>query len=151
MGRMHSNGKGVAQSAIPYNRSAPEWAKMTTEELNTIIAGMARKGVNPSRIGTILRDQHGVGQIHAVTGNKIVRMLRSQGLAPEIPEDLYMMIKRAVSIRKHIERNPRDKDSKYRLILIESRIHRLSRYYRATKKVAPSFKYEAATANQIVA
>lgn len=46
------------------------------------------------------------------------------GLAPEIPEDLYCLIKKAVSVRKHLERNRKDKDSKFRLILIESRIHR---------------------------
>lgn len=46
------------------------------------------------------------------------------GLAPEIPEDLYHLIKKAVSVRKHLERNRKDKDSKFRLILVESRIHR---------------------------
>jgi ribosomal protein S15P/S13E len=53
-----------------------------------------------------------------------------QGLAPEIPEDLYYLIKKAVSMRKHLERNRKDKDGKFRLILIESRIHRLARYYK---------------------
>ena len=38
-----------------------------------------------------------------------------------------MLIKKAVAVRKHLERNKKDKDSKFRLILIESRIHRL--YY----------------------
>lgn len=33
---------------------------------------------------------------------------------------------------QHLERNRKDKDSKFRLILIESRIHRLARYYRTT-------------------
>ena len=42
----------------------------------------------------------------------------------QIPEDLYFLIKKAVSVRKHLERNRKDKDSKFRLILIESRIHR---------------------------
>lgn len=28
-----------------------------------------------------------------------------QGMAPEIPEDLYHLIKKAVNIRKHLERN----------------------------------------------
>jgi hypothetical protein len=46
------------------------------------------------------------------------------GLAPAIPEDLYMLIKKAVAVRKHLDRNKKDKDSKFRLILIESRIHR---------------------------
>jgi len=35
-----------------------------------------------------------------------------------------MLIKKAVAVRKHLERNKKDKDSKFRLILIESRIHR---------------------------
>ena len=35
---------------------------------------------------------------------------------------------RQVTIRKHLERNRNDKDSKFRLILVESRIHRISRY-----------------------
>lgn len=62
------------------------------------------------------------------------------GLAPEIPEDLYHLIKKAVSIRKHLERNRKDKDSKFRLILVESRIHRLARYYKKTKKLPPVWK-----------
>ena len=60
----------------------------------------------------------------SVTGNKILRILKKSGLAPAIPEDLYMLIKKAVAGRKHLERNKKDKDSKFRLILIESRIHR---------------------------
>ena len=39
-----------------------------------------------------------------------------------------MLIKKAVQVRKHLERNCKDKDSKFHLILIESRIHRLARY-----------------------
>lgn len=62
------------------------------------------------------------------------------GLAPEIPEDLYHLIKKAVAIRKHLERNRKDKDSKFRLILVESRIHRLARYYKKTKKLPPVWK-----------
>lgn len=27
------------------------------------------------------------------------------GLAPELPEDLYSLIKKAVNVRKHLERN----------------------------------------------
>ncbi|KAF3618119.1 40S ribosomal protein S13 [Capsicum annuum] len=54
------------------------------------------------------------------------------GLAPEIPEDLYHLIKKAVTIRKNLERSRKDKDSKFRLILVESRIHRLARYYKKT-------------------
>merc|ERR1712003_336054 len=104
-----------------------------------------------SQIGVILRDSNGIAQVSAVTGQKIVRILKAKGLAPEIPEDLYMLIKKAVSVRKHLERNRKDKDSKFRLILIESRIHRLARYYRTSRKLPPNWKYESATASTMVA
>jgi ribosomal protein S15P/S13E len=45
----------------------------------------------------------------------------TSGLAPAIPEDLYYMIKKAVNVRRHLERNRKDKDSKFRLILVEVR------------------------------
>lgn len=86
----------------------------------------------PSQIGVVLRDSHGVTQVNAVTGSKILRILKSQGLAPDIPEDLYHLIKKAVSMRKHLEANRKDRDSKFRLILVESRIHRLARYYKVS-------------------
>ncbi|GAA6041441.1 hypothetical protein NBRC10512_006007 [Rhodotorula toruloides] len=60
-------------------------------------------------------------------------------------------IKKAVQVRKHLERNRNDKDSKFRLILIESRIHRLARYYRTKGQLAPTFKYEAASASTMIA
>lgn len=53
----------------------------------------------------ILRDSHGVAQVRFVTGNKILRILKSKGLAPDLPEDLYQLIKKAVAVRKHLERN----------------------------------------------
>ncbi|GAA6013826.1 hypothetical protein JCM11491_000437 [Sporobolomyces phaffii] len=104
--------------------------------------------MTPSQIGVVLRDSHGVAQVKSVTGNKILRILKTNGLAPQIPEDLYF--KKAVQVRKHLERNRHDKDSKFRLILIESRIHRLARYYKTKSQLPPTFKYEAATASTLV-
>ena len=74
--------------------------------------------------GVILRDSHGVAQVKLITGNKILRILKSKGksiatsdlimfessisisgLAPDLPEDLYYLIKKAVAIRKHLEKH----------------------------------------------
>ena len=151
MGRMHSKGKGISKSALPYSRTPPSWLKTSPEEVVQQIVKLARKGVTPSQIGSQLRDSPGIAQVRYVTGSKILRILKSEGLAPEIPEDLYHLIKRAVSVRKHLERNRKDMDSKFRLILIESRIHRLSRYYKTTGAIPPSFKYESSTASTLVA
>jgi len=102
-------------------------------------------------IGVILRDSHGVAQVRFRTGNKILRIVKSMGLAPDLPEDLYYMIKKAVAVRKHLERNRKDKDSKFRLILVESRIHRLARYYKTKGSLPPNWKYESSTASALVA
>lgn len=61
------------------------------------------------------------------------------------------LLPQAVAVRKHLERNRKDKDSKFRLILIESRIHRLARYYKTVGVLPPTWKYESATASTIVA
>ena len=153
MGRMHSSGKGISRSAIPYKRAPPEWlsANMNGDQVSELICKLAKKGLTPSQIGVVLRDSHGVGQVRFITGNKIVRILKANGLAPSMPEDLYHLIKKAVNVRKHLERNRKDRDSKFRLILIESRIHRLARYYKSVQALPPTWKYDSATASALVA
>jgi len=64
---------------------------------------------------------------------------------------LYHLIKKAVAVRKHLERSRKDRDAKYRLILIESRIHRLARYYKRSSQLPPVWKYEASSASALVA
>ena len=67
-----------------------------------------------------------------------------------MPEDLYHLIKKAVAMRKHLERNRNDNDSKFRLIMTESRIQRLARYYKRQGVLAPSWKYDSSTASTLV-
>ena len=151
MGRMHAPGKGISQSALPYRRSVPTWLKLSGDDVQEQIFKLAKKGLTPSQIGVILRDSHGVAQVRFVTGNKVLRILKKKGLAPELPEDLYFLIKKAVAIRKHLERNRKDRDAKFRLILVESRIHRLARYYKTKRALPPTWKYESGTASALVA
>merc|ERR1719195_288772 len=136
--------------ALPYKRSAPSWLKVTTPEVEEVCCKLAKKGLSPSAIGVHLRDNLGIAQVSSVTGSKILRILKGNGLAPEIPEDLYHLIKKALNIRKHLDRNRKDKDSKFRLILVESRIHRLARYYKTVRKLPPNWKYESGTASTLI-
>tara|TARA_A100001015_G_scaffold126359_1_gene140018 strand:+ start:573 stop:953 length:381 start_codon:yes stop_codon:yes gene_type:complete len=125
--------------------------KTDTEEVAALVCKLAKRGMKPSQIGVILRDSKGIPKVKAVTGSTVVRLLKKGGMAPELPEDLYHLIKKAVSVRKHLERNRKDKDSKFRLILIESRIHRISRYYKRSKQLPATWKYESGTASALVA
>ena len=80
MGRMHSSGKGIASSAIPYRRTPASWCKTSSFEVKDLVCKLARKGLTPSSIGVVLRDSHGIGQTRFVTGNKILRILKSTGM-----------------------------------------------------------------------
>ncbi|KZP11387.1 hypothetical protein FIBSPDRAFT_913633 [Athelia psychrophila] len=130
MGCMHAPGKSILRWPPPLRPSLPPgpWLKTTPDDVVEHIIKLTRKGLTPSSIGVTLRDSHGIPQVRFVTGNKILRVLKSNGLAPSIPEDLWFLVKKAVAVRKHLEVNRKDKESKFRLILIQSRIHRLARY-----------------------
>ncbi|KAK2389789.1 40S ribosomal protein S13 [Trifolium repens] len=65
--------------------------------------------------------------------------------SPEVPK-MNWFLHKALNVRKHLERNRKEKDSQFRLILVDSRIHRLARYYKKTKKLPPVWKYESTTA-----
>ena len=150
MGRMYGTGKGISKSSMPYKKVPPRWLNIDSSEVVKQIEALAKKGYKPSQIGVILRDNFAIPQSRLLTGAKILRVLKKKGIAPEIPEDLYHLMRKAVSMRKHIEKNHRDKDSKYRLILIESKIHSLVRYFKLTKQLPANWKYDYQTALALV-
>jgi hypothetical protein len=80
MGRLHSKGKGISASAIPYSRNAPSWLKTTPEQVVDQICKLAKKGATPSQIGVVLRDSHGIAQVKLVTG------MRHSSNARQLPE-----------------------------------------------------------------
>ena len=55
-------------------------------QVTDMISKMAKKGMTPSQIGVILRDQHGIAQVRSVTGTKILRILKGLGQVPELAE-----------------------------------------------------------------
>ena len=69
----------IASSALPYRRAPPHWLKTTPEDVVEHIIKLARKGLTPSQIGVVLRDSHGIPQVRFVTGNKILRILKTEG------------------------------------------------------------------------
>ena len=151
MGRMYSKGKGISRRCLPFRKAPPSWTQISSNDLVDQMVKLAKKGSTPSQIGVLLRDSHGIPQVKGITGSKILRILKVKGVAPQIPEDLYHLIKKAVNIRKHIEKFRQDKDGKFRLILVESRIHRLARYYRNVKSLPPTWRYQSKKADTLVA
>lgn len=87
---------------------------------------LAKKDLILSQIVVILRGAHGIEQVYFVTGYKIL-ILKSKRVVPDLPEDLYHLNKKAFTFQKHLERNRKDKDAKFHLILTDSWTHRLAR------------------------
>ena len=58
MGRMHAPGKGISKSARPYKRTPPSWCKIAPADVEEQVCKLAKKGLTPSQIGVVLRDQH---------------------------------------------------------------------------------------------
>ena len=103
---------------------------------------LAKEGKSSSEIGTILRDTYGVPDIMTLCKKTVSDILKEKNIAPELPDDLMALIRKSVSIRKHMEANRKDQTAKRGLMLTESLIKRLTKYYKRTGKVASEWKFD---------
>jgi small subunit ribosomal protein S15 len=115
------------------------------KEIEMLIVKLAKEGVPPSRIGLTLRDQYGVPDVKLVVGKTITKILEAKEIKADIPEDLMALIRKAVLIRKHLEENHKDQPGKRGLKLTESKILRLSKYYKGTGRLPANWKYDPET------
>jgi len=143
--------KGKSHSTRPATLMPPSWVPYRPEEIEVIIENLAKKGYGPSMIGVILRDQFGIPLVKPYLGKKLTKILEEKNLAPPLPEDLFHLIRRAVNLRRHLDEHPKDYHSKRGLIEIESKIHRLAKYYKRTGKLPADWKYNPEEAKYLVA
>lgn len=146
MARLYARKRGKSGSTRPVSKRPPAWCKYTPEEIETLIVKLGREGHAPSAIGNILRDQYGVPLVKPILGKSITQVLREANLAPSIPEDLNALLKKAERVRRHLEKNKKDYHNKRALTLIESKIHRLSKYYLRRGALPADWKYKPAVA-----
>ena len=102
MGRMFKPGKGMSSTTLPYKRRAPTWIKLKPEDLSVQFYKLTKKGITPSSFGVTLCS-FGVAQLEMFTSIKFLRILKKKGLAPFIPEDLYFLVDKDVSMQLSIE------------------------------------------------
>jgi small subunit ribosomal protein S15 len=150
MARMHARKKGKSRSTKPVNKEVPKWVKAKPKQVENLVIDMKKKGYSTSKIGLTLRDSHGVPSTRLLTGKKIGSIIKEKGMTPKFPEDLMNLIKKAVNLRKHLERNNHDIHNKRSLQLIESKIKRLVKYYKKTNKLPDKWKYTYETAKLLV-
>ena len=141
MARMHARRKGKSGSTHPIRKNHPEWSALNPRETEARILELAKAEKSASQIGMILRDQYAVPDVKIATGKKITKILESNKLNPEIPEDLQNLIRRALRIKKHIDINKKDLHNKRNLQLTESKIRRLTKYYHSKNRLPEKWKY----------
>lgn len=142
MARRYSGKKGKSGSKRPIKKATPSWLRYKPEEVEMLIVKLAKEGKTASEIGLLLRDTYGISYAKGVVGKKINKVLREKNLTKEIPEDVMALIKRSISLKKHIEKNPKDQAGKRGLILTESKIKSLVRYYKNIGRMPEGWKYD---------
>ncbi|RLI79640.1 30S ribosomal protein S15 [Archaeoglobales archaeon] len=142
MARMHARRRGKSGSKRVYRDQPPEWVELSAREVEKKVVELYNEGLEPSQIGMVLRDRYGVPSVKQVTGKKILRILRENGVEMKYPEDLKALIKRALRLRKHLEVHKKDKHNRRGLQLIEAKIWRLSNYYKEKGVLPKDWKYD---------
>ena len=102
---------------------------------------LSKEGYPPSKIGVILRDQHGVPLAKAITGKSVTDVLKERGVVSSLPEDLENLLRKATRLHVHYEKNKSDLHNKRGLQIIESRIYKLSKYYKREGVLPADWKY----------
>ncbi len=149
MARKYSGSKGQAGSKKPANMN-PSWITHKPKEIEMLILKLAKAGDSPSQIGLKLRDSYGIPSVRASTEKRITEILAEKKMLKKLPEDLSSLIKSAVSIRKHMEKNKKDMTAVRGMMLTESKIKKLAKYYISKKKLPADWRYDRATAEMLV-
>jgi len=130
MARLHAHRKGKSGSTRPFLKANPEWVAMEKADVEDAIFRLHQEGLPAAAIGVRLRDGFGVPSVRLATGRSVSAILKSKGAKTAIPDDLAGLIKRATSLQAHLKDHRKDLSNKRGLQLIESKIRRLSRYYK---------------------
>ena len=148
MARMYSRKKGKSGSGKPRQKIA-SWVKHKPKEIEDLVVKLAKKGHTSAQIGLLLRDQHGIPSVR-MSKLKVAAIMRKHDLYPELPEDMFNLVKRAVALQNHLSKNKRDYISKRGLELTESKIRRLARYYKKTGALPKAWKWNIEQAKLLV-
>ncbi|MGA3020956.1 MAG: 30S ribosomal protein S15 [Candidatus Micrarchaeales archaeon] len=148
MARMHTGRHGKSKSRKPLESEMK--AEMERGKLEGIIAGYVKQGMNGTLIGQKLKDEHGVGYVRPILGKRLSAFMEEKGFNREIPTDLLNLMRKAVNMRKHLAANHRDVYGSVRLQRVESKIWRLSKYYKGSGKLPLNWRYDPEQAALII-
>lgn len=125
-----------------------EWVTYEKDEIEALIAKLAKDGNSSAMIGQLLRDQYGVPNVRKF-GIRTAKVVQAT-VPREIPEDLFSLLKQAVGVHKHLEAKKKDAKARHAVDRIESKIRRLVKFYVREKKLPKDWAYSREKAKMIV-
>lgn len=142
MSRLHSSKKGSSGSKKPVRDEEPNWVDYDADEVEKLVVKLAEDTHRPSEIGMKLRDEYGIPDVKELTGKKVTEILEENDAAPDLPEDLLSLIEKSARLRNHLDENENDLSAKRGLQLTNSKIRRLSKYYKQEGVLDEDWKYD---------
>jgi len=141
MARMYSGKRGKAGSKKPETNTIKTWLTYTPVEVEQLVVKLAKTGKSSAVVGLILRDSYGIPSVKTLTKKSVYQIIKEHKLSHEIPEVLLSLIKKEIILSKHLDKNKHDMPSKRGLLLTQSRIRRLTKYYIRTKVLPIKWVY----------
>ncbi len=114
--------------------------------MSSLVSKLSKEGLSPSTIGIKLRDEHGIPLAKSVTGKTISQLLADNNIKSDMPEDLDVLVRKAVGLQKHLRAHNSDHRNVRSLELVEAKIHRLAKYYKSIGRLPANWKYAAVIA-----
>lgn len=139
---MHSRKRGKHGSKKPAKKTAPSWIRYKPKEVELLIAKLAKEGKTNAQIGLLLRDVYGIPNVLALCGKSISAILKEKKILTEVPEDLTALFKKYAAVKKHLEANKHDETGNRGLLLTESKIGRLTKYYKRAGRIPETWKFD---------
>ena len=140
MARMHARVRGKSGSRRPVTADL-SFVKFEEKEVIDVIIKLAKDEVAQSMIGLILRDTYGVPSVKKLTGKSISTILKDSKVDVGVPEDLSALVVKVKSLEKHLKNNTRDVHNRRGLLFVESKIRRLSKYYKKVGSIPANWSY----------
>ncbi|MFL6371627.1 MAG: 30S ribosomal protein S15 [Nitrososphaera sp.] len=146
MARIHVHTHGKSHSTRPTSKSPALWLSLNRDQISDLVLQLAKEGLSPSEIGLRLRDAHGIPLVKPVLGKSMSELLTENNIKSDMPEDLDKLVRKALGLQKHLRVHNSDHRNVRSLELVESKIHRLSKYYKREGKIPKTWKYAAVIA-----
>lgn len=150
MSRLYCGKRGKSGSKKPSVKKTPTWVDYKAEEVEALVMKLRKQGYSAAGIGLALRDQYGIPSVQTITKKAIGQILTEKGLASKLPEDLFNVLKQTVGIQEHLQKNHKDQSARHKLMLAESKVRRIAKYYSRTGVLPADWKYDASKAKLLV-